>query len=59
MLSVLTRITLLVAGIYALYRYRYRIFNRVFGNAMIRKLFITTSMKVPYIRNRMIHQAFR
>ncbi|WP_449536977.1 hypothetical protein [Ferdinandcohnia sp. Marseille-Q9671] len=59
MLSILTRMTILVGGIYAVYRYRYRIFNRVFGNPAIRRIFISTSMKIPFIRNKMMNQAFR
>ncbi|WP_042342248.1 hypothetical protein [Bacillus timonensis] len=59
MVSFLTRMALLFGGIYAIYRYRYRIFNRIFGNAAIRRVFISTSMKVPFIRNKMIHTVFR
>ncbi|MFS0822703.1 hypothetical protein [Bacillus sp. 1P02SD] len=59
MLSLLTRIALLIGGIYAVYRYRYRIFNTVFGSPAVRRVFISSSMKIPFIRNRMIHQAFR
>ncbi|MEH7388123.1 hypothetical protein V7147_22400 [Bacillus sp. JJ1521] len=59
MLSLLTRIALLFGGIYAVYRYRYRIFNRVFGNPAVRRVFISSSMKIPFIRNRMMSQAFR
>lgn len=59
MLSLLTRIAVLFGGIYAVYRYRYRIFNRVFGNPAVRRVAISTSMKIPFIRNKMIQTAFR
>lgn len=59
MLSILTRIAIVVGGIYAIYRYRYRIFNRVFGNPAVRRFAISSSMKIPYLRSRMIQQAFR
>ncbi|WP_077618807.1 hypothetical protein [Bacillus sinesaloumensis] len=59
MLSSLTRIALFIGGIYAIYRYRYRIFNRVFGNPTIRRFAISTSMNIPFIRNKMMQQAFR
>ncbi|MFT4412631.1 hypothetical protein ACLM5H_02115 [Fredinandcohnia humi] len=59
MLNLITRIALVFGGIYAVYRYRYQIFNRLFGIPTVRRFFIGTTMKIPYVRNRMIHQAFR
>ncbi|MFS0861556.1 hypothetical protein [Fredinandcohnia sp. 179-A 10B2 NHS] len=59
MFRMLSRIALIFGGIYAVYRYRYRIFNKVFGNPVIRRFFISTSMSIPFIRNKLIHQAFR
>ncbi|MCA1031738.1 hypothetical protein LCL95_11950 [Bacillus timonensis] len=59
MQNAITRLFVIFAGLYTLYRYRYRIMNGVLGNPWIRKVLISTSMNIPYIRNKMIHQAFR
>lgn len=58
-MQLITRIALILTGIYAIYRYRYKILNRLFGNPNIRKLFISSTMKIPFIRNRMMSQVFR
>ncbi|MFC4320769.1 hypothetical protein [Litchfieldia salsa] len=59
MMNGLSRLVLFVAGLYGIYRYRYRIMNRVLGNPAVRKTFIRMSMSIPFVRNKMMSQAFR
>ncbi|MBD8069139.1 hypothetical protein [Bacillus sp. PS06] len=59
MINGISRIVLLIAGLYGVYRYRYRIMNSVLGNPDMRKLFIRMTMSIPYVRNKMMSQAFR
>jgi hypothetical protein len=59
MMNGLSRMVLFGAGLYGIYRYRYRIMNSVLGNPNIRKTFIRMSMSIPFVRNKMMSQAFR
>ncbi|WP_235848407.1 hypothetical protein [Litchfieldia alkalitelluris] len=59
MMNALSRMVLFIAGLYGVYRYRYRILNTVLGNPKARKFFIVLSMNIPFIRDKMMRQAFR
>jgi len=59
MISSLTRLVLLIAGLYAFYRYRFKIMNNVLGNPWIRRVVVSTSMNIPFVRDRMMSQVFR
>ncbi|MBO1512319.1 hypothetical protein [Metabacillus bambusae] len=52
------RLIMLVAGTFALYRYRYRIVNFVLGQPELRRFFIQLSMRVPFLRDRFVNRAF-
>lgn len=59
MMNSFFRLLLVLFGFFAVYRYRYRIMNSLLGNSWIRKVAISTSMNIPFIRDRFINQAFR
>lgn len=59
MINGLTRLVFFIASIYGIYKYRYRIMNNVLGNSQIRKWVIVLGMNIPFLRNRMMNQAFR
>lgn len=52
------RLIVLIAGSFAIYRYRYRIVNFVLGNPQLRRYFINLSMRIPFIRDRFVNRAF-
>jgi hypothetical protein len=52
------RLILLLAGLFALYQYRYRVVNFVLGQPELRRYFIHLSMRVPFLRDRFINRAF-
>jgi hypothetical protein len=53
------RFFIIITGLYAVYRYRYKIINVLLGYRLIRNLVVSISMNFPFIRKRFIHQAFR
>ena len=59
MFNSLSRLIVLIAGVYVFYRYRYRIMNSVLGHPQVRRMFVVASMKIPFIRKQMMNQAFR
>jgi hypothetical protein len=59
MLNGISRLFVLVGGIYAFYRYRYRIMNGVLGNPTMRRFFVSFAMNIPFLRDRFMKQAFR
>lgn len=46
-----------VAGYYA-YRNRYMLMNNLLGNSFIRRIFVSSLMSVPGVRNSMMRTAF-
>ncbi|MDQ0224873.1 hypothetical protein [Metabacillus niabensis] len=52
------RLIMLIAGSFALYRYRYQIVNAVLGQPQLRRFFIRLSMRIPFIRDRFVQRAF-
>lgn len=59
MLNGITRLFVLLGGVYAFYRYRYKIMNGLLGNPSIRKFFVSFAMNIPFLRDRFMRQAFR
>jgi hypothetical protein len=53
------QVIIIITGLYAVYRYRYKIINVLLGYHLIRNLAVAISMNIPFIRNRFIHQVFR
>ncbi|MFE8702472.1 hypothetical protein ACFYKX_17890 [Cytobacillus sp. FJAT-54145] len=46
-----------IGGFY-LFQNRFRVVNIVFGNPMIRRVFVTSIMSIPAVRNRMMKTVF-
>jgi hypothetical protein len=53
-------ISIFLIGIsgYYLFQKRFRVLNVVFGNTIIRRLFVSSLMNIPAIRNRMMGSVF-
>lgn len=49
---------LLLSGIYVIYKNRYRIINIIFGNRIIRRMFVSVMMSFPFVRKRMVDAVF-
>ncbi|MCU9613877.1 hypothetical protein OEV98_09925 [Caldibacillus lycopersici] len=59
MLSRLFRVLLISAGIVMIYKYRFKLMNKVLGNEKLRAFAVQFSMKIPAIRNLFMQTAFR
>ncbi|MGD6853615.1 hypothetical protein [Bacillus infantis] len=53
-------ISILAIGIggYYLYQNRFRVVNTVMGSAVLRRLFVTSLMNIPGVRNKMMKSVF-
>ncbi|AGX05511.1 MULTISPECIES: hypothetical protein [Bacillaceae] len=53
-------ISILAIGIggYYLYQNRFRVVNTVLGSSVLRRLFVTSLMNVPGVRNKMMKSVF-
>ncbi|MDZ5470999.1 hypothetical protein SM124_04450 (plasmid) [Bacillus sp. 31A1R] len=57
-MSRLLSILLIGLGGYYIIQNRFRVLNVVFGNPMIRRLFVRSIMSFPVVRNRMMKSVF-
>ncbi|WP_243386326.1 hypothetical protein [Bacillus kexueae] len=53
------RILLLIIGVLMVVQYRYRILNALLGRKMIRQFFISIAIKLPFLKDRFMSNAFR
>lgn len=53
------RIALLTTGVYMIYKYRYRLFNTLFSSKMLRTMAVSTAMRLPSVRQKMMEQVFK
>lgn len=57
--SLLLRVLLLAVSSIMIYRYRFRVVNIILGQPWLRSMAVSTFMRLPYVRNRMVGQLFR
>ncbi|MCD5323572.1 hypothetical protein [Pontibacillus chungwhensis] len=56
MMRVIMWLFFLIAGMYALNRYKYRILNGVLAYDLLRKVAVRVSMRMPYLREKILPQ---
>ncbi|MDQ0213871.1 hypothetical protein J2S13_000265 [Oikeobacillus pervagus] len=49
----------LVAVVFVLYRFRYRLLNLALGTVFLRKLVVQFAMNIPGLRSKMMETTFR
>jgi hypothetical protein len=59
MQNIIIRLVILFAAIYSVYHYRYRVLNALLSVNVIRKFAVSNAMQIPFVRDRMIQQAFQ
>jgi hypothetical protein len=52
-------IATLLFVVYSLFKGRYRMLNKIIGNASVRRILVQVAMQMPFIRNQFLKQAFR
>jgi hypothetical protein len=58
-MSVLIRVAILTIGGYYLFQNRYKVISAFMSVQFVRKFVVSTMMKIPGLREKFIHQAFR
>ncbi|UAC47249.1 hypothetical protein K6959_10985 [Bacillus aquiflavi] len=53
------RFFIFFTGIFFVYRYRYQIMNIALGNILLRRMLVSSVMRVPGVRERMMQSIFR
>lgn len=52
------QILIVLAGLLAVYRYRYKIVNTILSQPVLRRYFIQLSMRMPFLRERFMNRVF-
>lgn len=53
------RIFFVLLGAFFIYRYRYRMMNRLLSFSWLRSIAVKTAFRVPAVRNKMMNQVFK
>lgn len=53
------RILLLVIGVFMVVQFRYKILNLLLGMKFVRQFFISLAVKMPFLKDRFMDNAFR
>ncbi|MEC2054282.1 hypothetical protein I6J18_20620 [Peribacillus psychrosaccharolyticus] len=57
-MKTIIRIIMIGTAIYYGYRYRYKLMNTVLSNPWLRKMLVSGSLSLPFMRNQMMHSVF-
>ncbi|WP_243290558.1 hypothetical protein [Bacillus sp. FJAT-47783] len=53
------RMLLLIIGVLMLVQFRYKVLNVLLGMKVVRQFFISLAIKMPFLKDKFMHNAFR